>query len=143
MNNETTENTNIEKISMKIATLKGPTGMGLVQLMEKDELGEATLDYEFSVLGSPDDLVGKIVSGEVDAAAIPTNFGGGIVSKDAGKHSYSGGKYFGCSICCGKRRHHSFRSLKGKTMEAAERVRLRTLIFDIFWKKTDWIPKRM
>ncbi|KAB3536056.1 ABC transporter substrate-binding protein [Alkaliphilus pronyensis] len=62
-----------EKPKLKIATLKGPTGMGMVDLMEKSETNESTIDYEFTVLGSPDDLVGKVISGEVDVAAVPTN----------------------------------------------------------------------
>lgn len=61
------------KTVIRIVTLKGPTGMGMVQLMELNEEGNTELDYEFDVLGSPDDLVGKIVSGEVDVATVPTN----------------------------------------------------------------------
>ena len=69
------ENETDEKLkeTMRIGTLKGPTGMGMAQLMSQSEQGEAALDYEFSVMGSPDELVGKIVSGEVDVAAVPTN----------------------------------------------------------------------
>lgn len=62
-----------EKPSIRVAALNGPTGMGMVELMEKNESGEAALDYEFTLMASPDDLVGKIVSGEVDVAAVPTN----------------------------------------------------------------------
>lgn len=63
----------IEKTQMKVAALNGPTGMGMVELMEKNETGDTALDYEFTLMGSPDDLVGKIISGEVDVAAVPTN----------------------------------------------------------------------
>ena len=63
----------VEKEIMKIGTLMGPTGMGMVQLMDKNEKGEAALNYDVTVMGSPDDLVGKIISGEVDVAAVPTN----------------------------------------------------------------------
>lgn len=70
---QTTGNENLEKVKIKVTTLKGPTGMGMAELMEKNELGETDLDYEFTLLGSPDDLVGKILSGEVDVAAVPTN----------------------------------------------------------------------
>ncbi|MEW9124388.1 MAG: ABC transporter substrate-binding protein, partial [Thermotaleaceae bacterium] len=58
---------------MKVAALKGPTGMGMVELMERQETGEAALDYDFTLVDSPDDLVGKVISGEVDVAAVPTN----------------------------------------------------------------------
>lgn len=71
----TDENTTeaVDQVKIRIATLKGPTGMGMVDLMEKNSKEDAALDYEFTLLGSPDDLVGKIVSGEVDVAAVPTN----------------------------------------------------------------------
>lgn len=69
----TQEETQKEKVKMRVAALKGPSGMGMVELMQKNETGEAALDYEFTIMGSPDDLVGKIISGEVDVAAVPTN----------------------------------------------------------------------
>lgn len=62
-----------EKTELKIATLKGPTGMGMVQLMENDEAGTSQLDYTFEVLGAPDQIIGLIVQGKVDIAAVPTN----------------------------------------------------------------------
>lgn len=63
----------VEKPELRIATLKGPTGMGMVELMKRNDLGEAELDYNVEVMGSPDALVGKVISGEVDVAAVPTN----------------------------------------------------------------------
>lgn len=59
--------------SMTIGTLMGPTGMGMAHLMEMSENGETEIDYHFEIFQSPDELVGKIVSGEVDVAAVPTN----------------------------------------------------------------------
>jgi NitT/TauT family transport system substrate-binding protein len=40
--------------------------MGIVHLMEDE-------NYNITVVGSPDDLVGKIVTGELDIAAVPSN----------------------------------------------------------------------
>jgi NitT/TauT family transport system substrate-binding protein len=62
-----------EKTVIRVAALKGPTGMGMVELMEKNASGNADLDYKFTVMESPDELVGKIINGEVDVAAVPTN----------------------------------------------------------------------
>lgn len=64
---------NAEKKAMKVAALNGPTGMGMVKLMQDNDAGEAALNYEFTLLSSPDDLAGKVINGEVDAAAVPTN----------------------------------------------------------------------
>jgi NitT/TauT family transport system substrate-binding protein len=56
------------KAKIKIAALKGPTGMGLVKLMEENQ------DlYEITLYDSPDQIVSKIVTGEIDGAAVPSN----------------------------------------------------------------------
>jgi len=56
------------KEKIKIAALKGPTGMGLVKLMEDN----SDL-YEITLYDSPDQIVSKIVTGEIDGAAVPSN----------------------------------------------------------------------
>lgn len=72
------------KTTMRVGALKGPTGMGMAQLMEQDAQGAAALEYDFTVLDSPDDLTGKIINGEVDAAAIPTNAALALYNKTNG-----------------------------------------------------------
>lgn len=63
----------VERKELSIITLKGPTGMGMVQLMENDELETSALDYSFELVGAPDQIIGKVVQGAVDVAAVPTN----------------------------------------------------------------------
>jgi len=64
------------KEKLKIAALKGPTGMGLVKLMEDDQ------DlYEITLYDSPDQLISKIVTGEIDGAAVPSNLAPILYSK--------------------------------------------------------------
>ena len=53
-----------EKI--KVGALAGPTGMGMVHIMDND-------NYDFTISASPDEMVGKIINGEFDIAAIPAN----------------------------------------------------------------------
>jgi len=69
---ETTE-TPVERAELRIATLKGPTGIGMVQMMENDELETSVVDYTFDLVGAPDQIIGKVVQGEVEIAAVPTN----------------------------------------------------------------------
>ena len=59
--------------TMNIGFLKGPTGMGAASLMEQDSVGETAVDYTFTVAGAPDVLVSQLISGELDAAALPSN----------------------------------------------------------------------
>ncbi|MGK0466455.1 ABC transporter substrate-binding protein [Clostridium sp.] len=76
-----------EEIGKKanVVALKGPTGMGMVKLMEDDELGKTKNDYTFSLSGAPDEVVGMITTGQVDIAAVPTNLAATLYKKTEGK----------------------------------------------------------
>lgn len=62
-----------EPTTIRIASLKGPTTMGLVDLMSDATAGEATHDYQVTMYGTPDEVVPKVVQGEVDVALVPAN----------------------------------------------------------------------
>ena len=55
--------------ALRVAGLKGPTTMGLVNLMA----GEDAADYDFEMYGKADEIVPQLVKGELDAAAVPAN----------------------------------------------------------------------
>ena len=71
--------------TVRVAALKGPTAMGMVKLMEEAEAGETANRYEFTLAGSPDEIVGSIVKGEFDIAAVPTNLAATLYNKTQGK----------------------------------------------------------
>ena len=64
---------------VRIATLMGPTGMGMVKMMEEDS-GR----YEFTVASSPDQVVSAVISGSVDIAAVPVNLASVLYQKTEG-----------------------------------------------------------
>lgn len=70
---------NQPKEKIKIAALKGPTGMGLVKLMEDN-----TDLYDITLYDSPDQIVSKIVNGEIDGAAVPSNLAPTLYTKTKG-----------------------------------------------------------
>jgi len=70
---------------IKIATLKGPTGMGMVKLFSDNEAKTTANRYEPLIVGTPDEIVGKISSGEIDIAAVPTNLAATLYNKTSGK----------------------------------------------------------
>lgn len=74
-----------EKTKVNVAALNGPTGIGMVQLMDNMDQGKADEDYSFTLAGAPDELTGKITSGEVDIAALPTNLAATLYQKTQGK----------------------------------------------------------
>jgi NitT/TauT family transport system substrate-binding protein len=63
----------LEKARIRIGSLLGPTGMGMVKLMEANEQGTSAAEYEFALMAGPDDLIAKIINKEIDVAALPTN----------------------------------------------------------------------
>ena len=48
--------TETEETTVRIGSLKGPTSMGLVELMDQAEKGEAGADYEFTMAAAEDEI---------------------------------------------------------------------------------------
>ena len=53
---------------VNIIALKGPTAMGMVEMMDKEYAG-----YNFEIAASIDEVTPKVAKGEVDIAAVPAN----------------------------------------------------------------------
>lgn len=79
-----------EKIDIKIAALKGPTGMGMVKMMEDAQAGTSANNYEFMIAGAADEITGKLIKGEIDIAAIPCNLASVLYNKTEGKIKLAG-----------------------------------------------------
>ncbi len=62
-----------ERVTINIASLKGPTTMGLVKLMEDAKTGAGKQDYVPTMYGAPDEIVPLLVQGKVDVALVPSN----------------------------------------------------------------------
>ena len=81
------ESNEVERVSeqVKIGALSGPTGIGMVELMSEDED-----KYEVEIFNAPDQIVGKIVNGEVDIAAVPTNLASTLYNRTEGELTFIG-----------------------------------------------------
>lgn len=82
---ETAPQADDPKPVLTVAALKGPTGMGMAKLMDDEAKDDTDIDYEFSMLDAPDELVGKIINKEVDIAALPTNLALTLYNKTKGE----------------------------------------------------------
>jgi NitT/TauT family transport system substrate-binding protein len=69
------------KTTIRIASLKGPTTMGLVKLMSDATAGKATQDYQTTMYSTPDEVVPLIVKGSVDVAVLPSNLASVLYNK--------------------------------------------------------------
>ncbi len=67
--------------SINIASLKGPTSIGMIKMHEdRPVLGEnITANYE--IVASPDIMISKLLSGEIDIATLPTNVAAKLYNK--------------------------------------------------------------
>lgn len=65
--------------TVNIVTLQGPTGIGMVKMME-DNNGS----YQFTATSAPDEAVAAILSGNADIAAVPTNMAAILYKKTNG-----------------------------------------------------------
>ena len=101
-----------QKFKIKVAALKGPTGIGMVKLMEDNKS-----DYDISIYNSPDQIVSKIVSGEVDIAAVPSNLAAVLYNKTNGKVKLAGINTLGMLyIVENGNSIKNIKDLKGKTI---------------------------
>ena len=69
-----------EKTKVNLGMLKGPTGIGSVYLME----GDTENEYNCTLFSSPTDITAKIISKELDIAAVPTNLASVLYNKTEG-----------------------------------------------------------
>lgn len=78
---EATPTTPAEPTTIHIASLKGPTTMGLVHLMDEASKGTAAEDYQVTMYGSPDEIVPLVVQGKADVAMVPANLAAVLYNK--------------------------------------------------------------
>ena len=64
---------------INIAALNGPTGMGMVKLMDQTD------KYAVTTYQAATDITGKLISGEVDVAALPSNMAAVLYNKTQGQ----------------------------------------------------------
>ncbi|MDO5142456.1 MAG: ABC transporter substrate-binding protein [Eubacteriales bacterium] len=72
-----------EGVTTRVAALKGPTAMGLVELMAQEGEGDEA-PYSFALYTAGDEIVPLLAKGEVDIALIPTNLAAVLYQKTEG-----------------------------------------------------------
>ena len=58
---------------VRVASLKGPTSLGLLFLMDKADKGETANTYEFQMATGADEILPLMVKGDLDIALVPAN----------------------------------------------------------------------
>lgn len=70
--------------TIRVGSLKGPTTMGLVNLMKDSEEGNSQGSYEFTMASDPSEIVASVASGDLDIAMVPANLAATLYNKTKG-----------------------------------------------------------
>ena len=70
--------------AVKVAVLKGPTAIAMVNLMSKSDKGEAGLSYDFQIAGAADEITADLIKGNIKIAAVPANLASVLYNKTEG-----------------------------------------------------------
>lgn len=69
---------------VRVASLKGPTSLGLLFLMNKADKGETANTYEFQMATGADEILPLMVKGDLDIALVPANVASVLYHKTQG-----------------------------------------------------------
>jgi NitT/TauT family transport system substrate-binding protein len=81
---ESTSGAPVEKANVSVVAIAGPTGVGLVNLMENGKNGTAANNYTFTVVNDPQQAVAAVVNKSANIAAVPTNLASTLYKKTGG-----------------------------------------------------------
>ena len=125
-------------VTMRVAAMTGPTGMGLVKLMLQagtsmgtevtepvsvsllEENGTKQDQYSFTLAGTADEISPLMIKGELDAACVPANLASVLYNKTGGEIVTLGINTLGVIYVVDKGDSvQSLADLKGKTVVSA------------------------
>lgn len=105
--------------AIDVYTLKGPTGMGMAELIA-DEKDDEDPDYKFTVVGAPEEVTAAIINGDADIAACPVNLASVLYNKTNGGVKILALNTLGVTyIMTNGVEINSIEDLKGKTVVSA------------------------
>ena len=106
--------------AMRVVALKGPTAMGMVQVMDRTDNGDLKGQYSFSIAAAIDEVTPQIAQGTVDVAAVPANLASVLYNKTEGKIQVLAVNTLGVNyIVENGDTVHSVEDLRGKTIYAS------------------------
>ena len=71
-------------VDVRVASLKGPTSIGIAQFIDAAAAGETANHYEFNISGTADEVLPNLIQGNVDIALIPANAAATVYAKTSG-----------------------------------------------------------
>lgn len=122
-----------ETVTIRIGSLKGPTSMGLVSLMDQTKNGEAGQNYEFTMAAAADEINAAFLKGDLDIVLIPANVASVLYHKTEGQIAVVDINTLGVLYLLeSKETVSSVADLAGRTVYLPGKERPRIMPFSIF-----------
>lgn len=132
-----------EKTTIKVDTLKGPTGLGMVKMMQDADAKTTANHYKFTLDTAPTAAVAKLTSGEVDMAGLPTNLAASLYKKTSGKIQLLEINTLGVlHIVTNGETIKSMKDLKGKTVYSSGKGSVPEYAFNYILKQNGLTPDK-
>lgn len=77
--------TTAAQVNVTIAGLAGPSSMGMIKMISEKALNSDAYAVNYEIANAPDTLTAKLISGEVQIAALPTNSAAVLYNKTEGQ----------------------------------------------------------
>lgn len=111
------ESAGLSSTTIRVAALKGPTTIGLVNLIDAAAGGESDVNYEFTMYTAGSDVMAAMVSGDIDIGLVPANVAAVADNKVEGGVSVIDINTLGVLYCItGDESISSIADLAGKTV---------------------------
>lgn len=105
------------QVSVNVAGLAGPSSIGMIKMISEKALNSEAYAVNYSVAAAPDELTAKLISGEVQLAALPTNSAAVLYNKTGGQVQFLALNTLGVLYLVGKDASiTSLKDLAGKTV---------------------------
>lgn len=128
------------KEPIRVASLKGPTSMGLVKLISDEEEKENSA-YDFNIVTMADEIVTGISTGDIDIAALPANLASVLYNKTGGQIKVAAVNTLGVLyIVENGETIFDFDDLKGKTIITTGKGQAPELVLNYLLTQNGLVP---
>ncbi|WP_263729499.1 ABC transporter substrate-binding protein [Cellulomonas sp. SG140] len=130
-----------ERTTVRIASLKGPTTMGLVKLMSDATAGTTAEDYKVTMYSTPDQVVPLVAQGSVDVALLPSNLAAVLYAKTKGAVQVAAVNTLGVlDVVENGTAVHGLADLRGKTVVTSGKGASPEYVLDYLLKQEGLVP---
>ncbi|MGN1090030.1 MAG: ABC transporter substrate-binding protein [Huintestinicola sp.] len=138
-----TDNASAGGVSYEIASLKGPTTMGMVKLMSDSEQGKTKNSYNVTIYGAADEITAGVIGGKTDIANIPANLAAVLINKTEGALKVGAVNTLGVLyVVSAGEEITSVADLKGKTVYSTGKGTTPEYVFNYILRKNGLEPQK-